>query len=242
MTEKELIQKIQLLKQIKPNKDWVVSVKSEILGRELKQREQFSWIEILRVFSRPAFIRPAFVTITSLFVIIGTFSLAQNSLPGDFLFPIKQLAEKGQTAFTSETEKPNLQLEFANQRVNELAQITSKSGSKNGNLVAALQALNNDLSVASNELKNVQLGEKKDLAIKTEELIKKTQEVLTTMQATGVEGINNALAQVVESQIKDLENGTLTDGQKELLSQAKQDFSAGNFTQALEKIWRISNR
>ncbi|TSC53743.1 MAG: hypothetical protein LiPW31_313 [Microgenomates group bacterium LiPW_31] len=39
MNEKELISKIQELRQIKPRKDWVVLTKTQILG---EQREQFS--------------------------------------------------------------------------------------------------------------------------------------------------------------------------------------------------------
>ena len=37
MEEKELIAKIRELRQIRPNKDWVVLAKSQILGQEFNQ-------------------------------------------------------------------------------------------------------------------------------------------------------------------------------------------------------------
>ena len=244
MSEKELIQKIQLLKQVKPSQNWVVSLKKGILGRELGgDRVSPNWIEVLgSLFTKPIFVRPAFVTVLSIFVIIGTFNLGQNSLPGSLLYPIKQLTEKVQTVFVSESEKPALRLEFANQRIEELAKIGAKPGPKNDKMIAALKALNSDLSAASKQIQNVQPEQKEALASKTGELIKKTQAVLGNLEESGVEGFETVLSQIVAREIQDLENRTLTEEQTQLLNEAKQDFEAGNFSQALEKIWQISNR
>ncbi len=236
MNEKELISKIKLLKDIKPSKNWVVSVKTEILGKE---ENRLSWVETLRVFFRSPATKPVFVTTLAVFVIFGTFNLSQKSLPGDLLFPLKHLTEKGQMIFVS--DKAGFQLEIANQRVEELTKI-AKTGQKNGNLIVALQALNQDISTASEQVKNVQPGEKMALAAKTSELVRKTQAALVNMKENGVEGIDQILSQMVDREIADLETRALTEEQKEVLNAAKTDFSNGNFGQALEKIWQISNK
>ena len=243
MTDRNLIQNIQLLKQIKPSQNWVVSVKKEILGRELGgDLVSPNWIEVFgRLLTGSAFAKPAFVTITSIFVIIGIFGLSQNSLPGDLFYPIKQLSEKGQTVFTPENEKSALRLEFADRKVEELAKIAAKPGPKDNNLIVALQALSNEISAASKQIKNVTPEKKEILAAQTDEIIKNTQKILANMGGSEDEGINTALSNIVSREIQDLETRTLTEVQKELLTAAKQDFEAGNFGQALEKIWQIAN-
>jgi len=56
------------------------------------------------------------------------------------------------------------------------------------------------------------------------------------------EELDNALSQLVGREIKDLKNRTLTEDQEKLLAEAKEDFEAGNFNEALEKIWLLSNQ
>lgn len=227
MTDQELIQKIQLLKHVKPSKNWVVSVKKEILGRETTVLEKMSWIEIFRVFNRASAMKPVFVTALSVFVIIGIFGFTQSSLPGNLLYPLKQLSEKGRVFFASEDEKPLMQLEFASQRVSELVKVATKPGPKNNNLFAAFRVVNQDLSIASEHLENAKAEDKEVLANKTEELIKKTQD---------------AVVQFIESQIRALENQTLNEEQLELLAGAKKDIEMNNLDQALIKIYQASNR
>ena len=95
MTEKELIAKIQELRQLKPRQDWVVLTKKQILGEE---KPQFSFIGFLKELQRGekfAFQhKPAFAFITTLLVLIGVFGFAQNSVPGDFLFSLKSSPSK----------------------------------------------------------------------------------------------------------------------------------------------------
>lgn len=163
------------------------------------------------------------MTCLAVFVIFGTFNFTRNALPGNFLFPLKQLAEKGRVVFAPENEKASIQLEIANQRVEELAKI-AKTGQNNGNLITAIQALNNDISSASEQIKNAQPEQKQILADKTLELIKKTQDVV---------------AQIVSQQIQFLETRTLSEEQTKILNEAKEDLKSGNFEQALEKIYQI---
>ena len=236
MIEKELINKIKLLKEIKPSKDWVVSVRAEILGEE---ENRLSWVETLRVFFRSPVVKPVFVTCLAVFVIFGTFNFTRNALPGNFLFPLKQLTERGKMIFAS--DKAGFQLEIANQRVEELTKI-AKTGQKSGNLIVALQALNKDISTVSEQVKNAQPEQKQVLADKTSKLIRQTQAALIEMRKNGVEEADTALYQFIDSQIKYLETRALSDEQKALFEQAKKDFEIGNFEAALEEIWQVSNK
>ena len=113
MAEAELIKKIQALKQIKPSKNWVLLTKKELF-REEPDRGPSS---ILVFLFRPRFVFASLVFL--LFLATGTLSLSQKSLPGDFLYTLKNISEKGEALFVSEKEKPKAQLELANKRLEE---------------------------------------------------------------------------------------------------------------------------
>jgi len=53
--------------------------------------------------------------------------------------------------------------------------------------------------------------------------------------------LDSALLQLIEREIKDLEVSTLTDAQKEIFVKAVEDFKTGNYSEALEEIWLLSN-
>lgn len=64
----------------------------------------------------------------SLALLGGTAFAAQESLPGDALYPVKRAAEKVQLAVTlSETAKAELKLRQAEERLDELGQIKAKA-------------------------------------------------------------------------------------------------------------------
>jgi len=109
-TNAELIRHIQELKKIRPRKDWVLLTKEQIFSQypvpEVQPRK-ISWAW----FFQP---KPAFAALMSLIFLAGTFVLAQNSLPGDPLYAIKKIKERGQAVFVSEEELPRYNLEIAN--------------------------------------------------------------------------------------------------------------------------------
>ena len=239
MTEKELIGKIRELRQIQPRKDWVSLTKSQILGEEPKR----SLVPFWEVFPRFFFgYKPAFAIVLSVFILFGVFDFAQNSLPGDILYSIKKLTEKSQAVFVSKEELPKYNLEIANKRLDELTEIAQTNQVKK--LASAISEFQANMSEAAKSLAKVKGGQdvKKIVAQtkKLEENKQKVEEVLATKIET--EKFDNALSQLVESEIKDLESRTLTEEQKLLLETAKADFSAGNYSQALEKILILSNQ
>jgi primase-polymerase (primpol)-like protein len=76
---------------------------------------------------------------------IGIISAAQNSLPGDPLYTLKTVFEKTQMTFASgEESKAGLSIKFANQRMDEFAQIASKPEKKD-NIEKTVQNLNAQL-------------------------------------------------------------------------------------------------
>ncbi len=236
MTEKELIGKIRELRQIKPRKDWVSLTKSQILGEEPKR----SLAPFGEVFPRFFFgYKPAFAIVLSVFILFGVFSFAQNSLPGDILYSIKKITEKSQAVFVSEKELPKYNLEIANKRLDELTEIAQTNQVKK--LAPAISEFQANMSEAAKSLATVKGQDVEKIVAQTkklEENKQKVEEVLATKIET--EDYDNALVQLVENQIKDLESRTLTEEQKLLFEEAKADFSAGDYSQALEKILILS--
>jgi len=234
MTEKELIGKIRELRQIQPSKDWVSLTKSQILGKEDKYNNLISVFQIL-------FSKPAYAGLVVVFVLFGLFGFSQNSLPGDLLYPIKKITERSQAVFVSEEELPKYNLEIANKRLDELNEIAQTNQVKK--LAPAISEFQANISEAAKSLAKVKGQDVEKIVAQTkklEENKKKVENVLATKIET--EEYDDALAQLVESQIKDLEERTLTEEQMKILAEAKELYQAGNFAEALEKILLLSNQ
>ena len=238
MTDPNLVRKIQLLKKIRPRKDWVLLTKSQILGKEPSSIEQFS--TFLRVFFR---FKPAFATLVVLVILGGSFGLAQNSLPGDLIYPLKKITERGQAVFVSEEELPKYNLEIANKRLEELTRIAQTNQVKK--LAPAISEFQASVSKAAQNLAKIKEPEKAYEAGKTVVVeIKKLEENKQKIETFGVvigdaEEIENVMCQLVERDIKNL--GTLLEGQQESLRKAEEYLKEGKCTLAFEKILLLSN-
>jgi len=238
MTDTNLVRKIQLLKEIRPRKDWVLLTKSQILGKEPSSIEQFS--TFLRVFFR---FKPAFATLVVLVILGGSFGLAQNSLPGDLIYPLKKITERGQAVFVSESELPKYNLEIANKRLEELTRIAQTNQVKK--LAPAISEFQASVSKAAQNLAKIKEPEKGYEAGKTVVVeIKKLEENKQKIETFGVvigdaEEIENVMCQLVERDIKNL--GTLLEGQQESLRKAEEYLKEGKCTLAFEKILLLSN-
>lgn len=237
MTDRDLIKKLQILKDIKPRKDWVVLTKTQILG---EQREQFSLIEGLRLFFQFKLAKPAFASLIAVFVLFGLFNFAQNSLPGDFLYSIKKIVERGQAVFVSEIDKPQASLELANKRLEELTKIAETNQVKK--LAPAINEFQASISEAAKSLSRMEATSSDSVAIKkmvegTKELEGKIQEVKSLGVVVGEEELNQ-LQEVsnrleVKLLISDLEKRTLTEEQEEILNQMKEMAAEGKYSEAL---------
>lgn len=225
MQEKELIVKIQKLKQIKPGKNWVILTRKKILGEEPK----FEFISIFK---------PVFVGASAILLLFGLFITAQNSLPGDFLYSFKKIKEKSQAVFISENDKPKISLELTNKRLEELTKIAETNQVQK--LAPSIKEVQASMAEAAQSLKKSQKIEKA-IVIQA----KKIEENKQKIEALGIvvedsEELNNTLSQLVEREIQNLENSTLTESQSEVLKETKEDFESKNYSDALEKILFLS--
>jgi len=237
MKEKELIGKIEILSQIKPRKDWVILTKKRILGKE---KTAFGLIsDSFRVLQGLFFqYRLALASLILILILGGTFAFAQKSLPGEPLFVIKKIAEKTRAVFVSEDEKPKVQLELANKRLEELNQIAQKNDVRK--LAPAIDEFQANVSeVAKNLAKTKKVD--KEIIAKTQELEKNKEKIEKTLGSQiGTEELEDAYKSIAEQQIKDLENSSLTENQEKLLNEAKEYFQAGDYSNALIKVIEAS--
>jgi hypothetical protein len=228
MTEAELIKKIKTLREIKPRKDWVLLTKSQILG-DVEVRPQH--------FLFP-FFKPAYAGVFVVLFLIGLFEFSQSALPGEPLYFVKRASEKAVASFTPQEQKSRVNLESANKRLEELNQIAQNNEVKK--LAPAMNEFQANVSEAAKNLANVKKVDQGLIAQtqKLEENKEKVEKVLATKIET--EEYDNALSQLVEREIQDLEERTLNEEQTATLQEAKADFEVGNYSEALIKILSLS--
>ena len=245
MTDKDLIRKIKELKEVKPRKDWVVLTKSQILGEDVYSSRASIW----SVFQW----RLALVPVISVLVILGLFGFAQQTVPGDLLFSVKKATETVQVGLSSAVEKPQLRLELANKRLEELMRIAQANNVNN--LGPAIEEFQGNVSKAAKDLATMNVNVTtsdpvvlKGLMEETKELTqnkKKVESVLGT-QVGDTQDLENSLRQLEKKTaahlIADLEERSLSEEDQALFEEAKEYFEAGEYSLALEKIWTLSNK
>lgn len=239
ITEKQLIESLRQLKEIKPRREWAVLLKSQILSAKDSsvkteiQAKQVSFKDA--VFALLFQKKLAYSLATMLFVIVGLIGFAQQTVPGDLLFPIKKISEQSGAALTGQPQiKQNVAV--LNNRINELAQV-AKTG-KTNNIPSAISEVNTNAKDLAQSIK--------DSPIKDLETLKEISQSLKTLAA--VEGADLAESQgvkdlykiVVENQITDLKETTLTEEQEQALLAAEQMYEQGEYADALEAILLIS--
>ena len=242
MTEKDLIRKIENLKEIKPEKDWVVLTRRQILGDWQKPSLAEGVLEVFRVL--PWIFRehrPALATLVFLGLIVGSFGFGQMALPGDPFYPIKKLTEKAAYFLVAKDQQPQAHLEMANKRLDELTTIAKNNQVRN--LAPAINEFKASLSQAANTLKRVDGSSKltKEIIRESEKLIENRGKVEALGVTVGeTPEMNEALSQLVEREINSLEGRSLSEEQQKLLEQAQEDYQKGDFNQALEKLLALS--
>jgi len=229
MTEKELIKNIQRLRQIKPEKDWVALTKSQILGEDPNNKRGFELFP---------FFKPVYAGIFSLLILFGLFEVSRSSLPGDPLYLLKRAVEKTRTVFVSNENKPKLDLELANRRLEELKEIAQTNQVKK--LAPAINEFHSDISKAAKNLKKIEVSTSspevmKEIVDQTKKL-KENKEKVERILATKIETkeYDVALSGLVNNLIRDLEKRTLTHQEEDILKQMKELYNEKKYSQALE--------
>ncbi|MFA4998913.1 MAG: DUF5667 domain-containing protein [Candidatus Paceibacterota bacterium] len=219
-SEKELISKLQELRQIKPEKDWVSLTKTRILGED----PGFYFLP---------FFKPALVGATFAFVLF-VFGFVQNSVPGDFLYSVKKIAEKGQAIFVSDQERPQANLELAGKRLEELAKIAETNQTRK--LPQAINEFQTSVSEANKSL------ERNADPVAVKRIVDQIEKKMQAISSLGVvvdgeelgELIQNTDRRYAEYLISELEKNALTEEQEEILNQMKELAEEGNYSAALE--------
>jgi hypothetical protein len=246
MTEKDLINQLHTLKQIKPSQNWVVSLKDKILINPIQPNRDRIPVGLKtgrfgKGFGLIFGHKLAFASVGAFAVLIGVFVLSQNALPGDVLYSVKRLTEDGRTLFAQNQEQ--LVFEVANRRLDEVAKAIENNSARN--LAPAISEYKASASQAAKSLvqatKNKQIS--KEMVAQVKNLEEKKQRIESLGAQIGDNDLENAMSQLVAlvaNEIKDLETRTLTDTQAQILTQIKADFEAGNYSQALEGILSLN--
>lgn len=171
MQDKELIQKIKLLKNISPNENWVISCRSKLAFRMEMERKQsilnkdlFTLKELFSFWQNPQSVFKAVYSFALIAVVVlggGVLTAfgAMNSLPGTPLYPIKIAMEKARVvvSFSSEN-KIKLQAEMTDRRIQELNTVVGSQESleqKSEKIGVVVSQLQEQLATAKNELPEV---------------------------------------------------------------------------------------
>jgi len=238
----QLIEQIKSLKEIKPRKEWVVLLKSQILAEKqleinIVKRSEAKSVGVLDILYSVFFQRKlAYSFAVALLMVLGAFGFAQNTVPGDLLFPVKKISEQSQAALTGHTGlKQNAVV--LNNRINDLVQV-AKAGK------------NNNISSAIDEIKANAIELAKDLEDNTADDPQTLKEIAVSLKtlaaipgtdlasSPGIEALYQIVAQ---QQVDELKKATLTVGQQEILVEVEDLYNKGNYSVALEKIWDLSN-
>jgi len=240
-TEKQLISKLQELRQIKPSNHWVVFTKEHVFGKE-KTSPELSFISFIKEIQKgERFVfrhKPAFAFALTAVILIGVFGFAQNSVPGEMLFQLKKITENGTAVFVSEKDHAKHNFEMAGKRLDDLTKIVQENEVKN--LASAINEYQESVFKAAGGL--AEMESVKEIVSE----IKKLEEKEEKIKSLGIEigeseEMHSALAKIVEMEINDLEEKTLSEEKQEILAEAKQDYEARNYSQALEKILLLTN-
>jgi hypothetical protein len=263
ITEKELIAEIKELRQIKPNQTWVFSVKNRILGEQKRQ----SILDILAMKFTPSWGLPssspsptswarflakllfqpkvALAGTSTLVILFSVLVLSQDSLPGDSLFALKRVVEKGQALFVSQGDMAKVNLETANKRLDDLTKIAKSNQVKK--IAPALQEYQASLAEAAKNLIKAAATTSdsvviKNIALETQKLEENRVKLEKVYGIAGLEAKEgeNPVQLVASWLIKDLEKRTLTDEQKLIFEEAKKDYDSQNYNLTLEKILKLS--
>lgn len=138
--DKFIVKKIKSLRQVKPSSSWLLHQKSFLLSEISKDEESkkepslvlplFNF-NLFKIFKPSFAIALAIVILITSLATVSAISAAQNSLPGDFLYPVKTAFEKTQLTFTpGEANKTKLSIKFATQRMDEFTQLVDKPEKK----------------------------------------------------------------------------------------------------------------
>lgn len=242
MTEKQLIEKLNKLSEIKPRKEWVVLTKNQILGATeqniVAEKANIlgrftSIMEVLRTYSYQR--KLAFALSGILLIALGTVGFVGYSNLG--------AKKDGQVAFIPTEFLTKSQLEAANNSLENLTKLVKENRSEDitpavNKFKASLNdAVNSLLESVKNDPSSI-----KDIA-KEVKKIKDNQVLLDNLDVKVDLGDSSEVLYkaITEQEIANFEKLTLTQEQKDILTSVKELYEKGKYAEAFEKIYTEFN-
>ncbi len=246
--DRQIIEKLTLLKSIAPRQDWVLSVKSQVMSQmdsslqgSLASRILGELVLGIRYFEKPAF------AFAGLMLVVGAslaLQISAGSLPGDPLYSLKSTREQMEFALSPSKDRAFVQLELAQRRLDELKQVTAQNRTKD--LAVAIKGYQSRVSEVSQALPGL-MDQQPRVALRAGKALlalQKEKSELERVLGTSIgEGENDSLAEatktVVESELKDLKTRTLNEEQIALVAEAINASETGNYDTALEFLLKV---
>ncbi len=243
-SEKNLINQIRTLKQIKPDKEWAVLCRTRIMGQEAMGRKQsvFGWLAGISFQYRVAF--AGFLMFA--FLGGGLFAAAQNSLPGDSLYALKKIGEKSLAMISGNANDPTANLLLAAKRLEEISVISQRNLVKN--LPAAFYEYKTAKTAAKKEVaelvqKNPQIAGEivKEAGLAMKSVDDKEREVYAVLGLEPGVDVAEEIAEadfdktIVESLIGYFKDDTIIAGEQAAdLNKVKELYTAGEYSRAID--------
>lgn len=268
MNNKELIQKLEGLKSIKPSQDWKQSNRAILYSQisNNSSKVKFSVMSLVReFFSQPSFALFAVLAIV-IFGSIFSFGAVQTK-PGDSLYIAKLISERAQLAITfDEVKKNKLNIKFAHERAKEIARVLSGTDYSNEEDLDEKEKLQqdfkkeidtvrqkiNDIKVASESTTEVNSEEdiyvvganlgRDDNGIQIsegpEDVVISPVTPETPVEATDDEGEETAATSTTEQETEEDENADLEEANKKL-EEAEELFSNSDYEGTVSKLEEV---
>jgi hypothetical protein len=145
-------------------------------------------------------------------------SAAEQSLPGDFLYPVKLAGEQTQLIFAkSKSEKIKLKTGFVEKRVKEIQAIAASNEPKKGERIkAAAETLRRDLDTVKNQLTEVSDTKNQDDTVGQVVEVAKLVDQKSTEVAATLKDVKSTLPAEAQGKVSEVETAAVATGVKAL--------------------------
>lgn len=215
MNDQKLIQNLQALKTIKPNNDWALSARANIV-REVYSGTRLG-IRSVRPLLEKTFARQAFAGVfiaALLLVLVGGMVWSQTSLPGSRLYPVKLVSEDVRELIAA--DKVGFEAARTEERVEEASKLASERLSEEEKVAVTEKLANYKKSLA--EVKKA--GDGKALAKAVQEVAGQTRLLTAAMsEINGSKTLTETLRAKTEERLVACTDEALAKEIRELLEE-----------------------
>ncbi|MGB9598307.1 MAG: DUF5667 domain-containing protein [Minisyncoccales bacterium] len=222
--DKILIKKIRELKKIKPESDWVFSLKHEIL------KTRFSPFFVFRPL--PVF---SFIFVFTIIVLKTIFAL-----PGERLYFVKKTLWETRNSFFVKEQRPEMMLAQIDERLKELENVSFKNETKK--MPAVFEEYQKASQESAKMIREGKINPQKIFSQKEtlKEIVARQQNVRASLNSPSAE-MKDFNCTLFEKYQEDLKERTLREKDEEIFKKAIDDFKKGNCLDALTKVLYLGN-